>query len=260
MNFINVTDPHLVEPGQMLYGLDPLERLGLCIADINRHHADAAFAIVTGDLAHKGHPAAYRALKSALAELRLPCHLLLGNHDNRENFLAAFPDAPRDPNGFVQLAFDTPVGRFLCLDSNEPRVAWGALCEKRSAWLVGELERAGELPVYLCIHHPPFLVGLKRMDQLMLQAPGAFAASLAAGSNIRHLFFGHLHRPVGGSWRGIPFTTMRATSHQVALDFVTEGKVPGSHEPPAYAVVLAEPDLTVVHFHDFLDTTNTFVL
>jgi hypothetical protein len=98
------------------------------------------------------------------------------------------------------------------------------------------------------------------MDEISLQQPEKFAAELAGQTNIRHLFFGHLHRPIAGSWRGIPMTTMRATSHQVALDFQIERVVPGSHEPPAYAVVLAEPDQTVVHFHDFLDKTNTFML
>jgi 3',5'-cyclic AMP phosphodiesterase CpdA len=257
MKFIHVTDTHLVAPGKLLYGLDPLERLRLCVADINLNHADAAFAIFTGDLAHWDYQEAYQALKGALADLKLPRHLLLGNHDDRANFLAAFPDSPRDANGFVQFAFDTPAGRFICLDTNEPGVSWGVHCDKRRAWLKAELARAGDTPIYLFIHHPPFPVGLKRMDEIALQEPEKFAEVVALGRNIRHLFFGHLHRPIGGSWRGIPFTT---TSHQVALDFTIGGIVPGSHEPPAYAVVLVRPDTTVVHFHDFLDKTNTFNL
>ena len=260
MKFIHITDTHLVPPGQRLYELNPLERLGQCIDNINRFHADAEFAIVTGDLAHAGNPFAYRALREAFGRLRLKTHFILGNHDSRTNFLAEFPESLRDSGGFVQYTFDTSIGRFICLDTNEPEVHWGVLCDTRLAWLRAELDRARHLPVYLFMHHPPFAVALKRMDEISLQQPEKFAAVVAGHSNIRHLFFGHLHRPVGGSWRGIPFTTMRATSHQVALDFVMEGVVPGSHEPPAYAVVLADADLTVVHFHDFLDQTNTFIL
>lgn len=260
MKFIHVTDTHLVEPGSRLYELDPLERLEQCIADINRHHADAEFAIVTGDLAHAGKRPAYLALKAAFEKLRLKTHFMLGNHDDRRTFLEVFPESPRDASGFVQFSFDTAIGRFVCLDTNEPEVPWGILCDARLAWLKAELTRAGDMPVYLFMHHPPFAVGLKRMDEITLQQPEKFAAVLGDRKNIRHLFFGHLHRPIGGSWRGIPMTTMRATSHQVALDFVIERVVPGSHEPPAYAVVLAEADQTVVHFHDFLDKTNTFML
>ncbi len=260
MKFIHVTDTHLVEPGTRLYELDPLERLEQCIADINRNHADAEFAIVTGDLAHAGKLPAYRALKAAFAKLGLKTHFMLGNHDDRRNFLEVFPESPRDANGFVQFSFDTANGRFVCLDTNEPDVPWGILCDARLAWLKAELARAGDMPVYLFMHHPPFPVGLKRMDEISLQQPEKFAAELNGRTNIRHLFFGHLHRPIAGSWRGIPMTTMRATSHQVALDFVIERVVPGSHEPPAYAVVLADSDQTVVHFHDFLDQSNTFML
>jgi 3',5'-cyclic AMP phosphodiesterase CpdA len=260
MKFIHITDPHLVEPGARLYELDPLERLELCIADINRNHADAEFAIVTGDLAHVGQVAAYRALKGAFAKLRLKTYFMLGNHDDRGNFLEVFAESPRDPGGFVQFSFDTAIGRFVCLDTNEPKVSWGALCDARLAWFKAELARAGDRPIYLFMHHPPFPVGLKRMDEISLQQPEKFIATLADRRNIRHLFFGHLHRPIAGSWRGIPISTMRATSHQVALDFVIERVVPGSHEPPAYAVVLADSDQTVVHFHDFLDKTNTFML
>ena len=50
-------------------------------------------------------------------------------------------------------------------------------------------------------------------------------------------------------------------SHQVWLDFSedTEG-VPGSHEPPAYAIVLIGADQVVIHFHDFLDDSRKFNL
>lgn len=260
MKFIHVTDTHLVEPGQTLYGLDPVARLRLCVDDINRNHADADFAIFTGDLAHMGQPAAYAALRATLGRLLMPVHLLLGNHDDRTHFLSAFPERPRDPAGFVQFGFDTPQGRFVCIDTNEPGVPWGWLCAQRLDWLAAELDRHAERPVYLFMHHPPFPVRLKRMDEIALQEPERFARVVAGRRNIRHLFFGHLHRPIGGSWNGIPFTTMRATSHQVALDFVTGGIVPGSHEPPAYAVVFLSDGLTVAHFHDFLDTTNTFHL
>jgi len=260
MKFIHVTDTHLVQPGHLLYEIDPRERLRLCIDNINRYHPDARFAIVTGDLADKGQPEAYRALREEFRRLKIPVHLLLGNHDSRVNFLAAFPDSPRDCDGFVQFTLDTELGRFICLDTYEPGVSWGVYCDKRHAWLRSELARAGDIPVYLFFHHPPFPVGIKRMDEISLREPEKFAATLATGRNIRHLFFGHLHRPIGGSWHGIPFTTMHATNHQVALDFVIEGKVPGSHEPPAYAIVLANQTTTVVHFHNFLDKTNTFVL
>jgi len=259
--FIHITDTHFVPPGSLLYGLDPLDRLALCVADVNKHHGDAAFAILTGDLAHKGELPAYQALKRELDKLAMPYHLLVGNHDDRAGFRATFPDAPLDADGFVQFTFDMGEGVLgVCLDTNEPGKPWGTFCETRAAWLSDTLARTGDQPVIIFMHHPPFRVRLKRMDDISLLEPRFFSEAIAGRKNIRHLFFGHLHRPVAGSWRGIPISTLRATSHQVALDFVVEGRIMGSHEPPAYGVVLLEQDQMIVHMHDYLDRTNTFLL
>ena len=87
-----------------------------------------------------------------------------------------------------------------------------------------------------------------------------FAELVVGRTNIKHLFFGHLHRALSGSWRGIPFSNVPGTNHQVELNFTKAGLVPGSHEPPAYGVVFVKPDVTLVHLHNFLDQTATFNL
>jgi len=260
MKLIHITDTHLVQAGGILYGLDPRQRLDACIANINAHHPDAALCLVTGDLTHWGQPEAYDQLRDAFSALRLPVRLLLGNHDDRRHFRAAFPDAAFDENGFVQWVESTPAGSLICLDTNEPGGAWGVLCDKRLQWLRRQLETAKQ-PIYLFIHHPPFPVGIRKMDTISLRSSREFADLVRPfRAAIRHMFFGHLHRPICGSWMGIPFSTMRGTNHQVALDFVLEDAIPGSLEPPQYAVVLIDSDTVVVHFHDYLDETATFNL
>ena len=91
------------------------------------------------------------------------------------------------------------------------------------------------------------------MDRIKLEDSEELAEVLSDGANIVHLFFGPLHRPISGSWRGIPFSILRSPVHQVPLDFVTEEQVPFEHAPPAYHVILIEDGVTVVHHHDFMD-------
>ncbi len=107
MKLIQVSDLHFVPPGTRLFGLDPRARLEAAIADINRHHGDAELCLFTGDLADRGAPEAYEALRETLAALQVPYRLTLGNHDDRGNFLRAFPEAPRDEHGFVQTVVST---------------------------------------------------------------------------------------------------------------------------------------------------------
>lgn len=264
MKFIHLTDPHQVRPGTLLYGLDPARRLRDAVASIVAEHADAAFVAITGDLAHWGEPDAYAVLREALSPLPMPVRLLIGNHDDRTAFRAAFPEVPVDAEGFVQYAFDAGDTRVVCLDTNEPGVSWGVLCERRAAWLADTLAdatRAGR-PVHLMLHHPPFPVGILPMDRISLRDAGPLTEALEPHrATVRQMYFGHLHRPLAGSWRGIPFSTVRGTAHQVTLTLDAAGdRVPGSHEPPQYAVVLADADTTVVHLHDFADASPRFLL
>lgn len=265
LNFIHLTDTHLVAPGQRLYGLDPIERLELAVADIANRHGPgralpAAFAVITGDLTHYGDPESYHALGAALDRLPFPAHLLIGNHDDRAGFRAGFPAAPVDDAGFVQWALDVDGFRLIALDTHTPTGHHGELCAARLDWLAARLLES-DAPALLFLHHAPLPVGVAAMDTLVLHEADALWEVLAPHrARVRHIFFGHLHRPISGSWRGVPFSTLRGTAHQVALDFAARTNVPGSHEPPGYAVVLADQDSIVIHAHDYLDRSGTFIL
>ncbi|MBT8152642.1 phosphodiesterase [Epibacterium ulvae] len=261
MKFIHLTDTHVVGGGQRLYGGDPASMLGRAVASINAEHGDAAFVAITGDLTHWGEAEAYAAFAAEIAKLTMPVHLLVGNHDVTEAFVQTFPDAPRDPNGFVQSTLDTEVGRCLFLDTHVPGTHEGAYCETRRNWLADELAKTSG-PVFLFMHHPPFSVGLAGMDTIMLQEAETFYDVIAPHKDrIRHLFFGHLHRAVFGNWRGISFSCMRAVNHQVALTLdPSKTDVLGNRETPAYGVVLADADQVVVHMHDFTQVDTSYPL
>ena len=106
------------------------------------------------------------------------------------------------------------------------------------------------------MHHSPFNIGIPYLDRISLREDAQRIQQIVSNfSNIKHLFFGHVHRPVSGSWHGIPFTTLRGTNHQVQLDLKAEDYLPISHEPPAYCVIFLELQQTTVHFHDYLDNS-----
>lgn len=249
MKLIHISDLHLVTPGKTLLSLDPLARLDACLADIARLHADAALVVVSGDLSETGAPDTYAALKERLARFPLPVRLLLGNHDDRRNFAAAFPDH-MDAEGFAQAALDLPGGKVIALDTLDDGKVTGRLCPARLSWLEARLKEAAEQPVYVFMHHPPGKVHLPGLDTIGLAEPDAFFALLKAHGKVRHIFAGHLHRLISGEWRGIPFTVLRSTNHQTALDFISP-HTSNSFEAPLYSIVLAEPDSLVIHFHQF---------
>lgn len=252
MKFIHVTDLHLVQENEMLWGLKPIETLDSCLADIKAHHADAAFVAITGDLAERGDVVAYELLKQRLSSMGLPVLLMLGNHDDRTNFKTVFADVPLDHGGFVQQVREDHGGVFLFLDTLKgPPSSAGLYTQERKEWLTEQLRKAGGRPVYLFMHHPPFSIAHALMDKIMLDDPEEFAA-LLQGHDVRHIFFGHGHRAVSGVWRGISFSALPSLNHQLPL---VGGSVETvySHEPPAYAVVHVTGEGIIVHNDAFYD-------
>ena len=250
MKFIHITDPHLVKPGETLWGLDPQARLNACLDDVARHHADAAFCVITGDLADRGESAVYDSLRDRLAHFPLQTNLLVGNHDDRANFLKVFGGA--DAAGHVQSTIRRDGRSFLFLDTLKgPPSSAGLFDAPRRAWLAAQLAQAKGTPVFLFMHHPPFAIGHPLMDLIQLDDGEGFA-QLLHGHDVRHIFFGHAHRPMSGQWRGIAFSALPGLSHQLPL---IGGSVPTvySDEPPMYSVVLLEDDRTIVHNDAFMN-------
>ncbi|MEM7426290.1 MAG: phosphodiesterase [Pseudomonadota bacterium] len=245
MKFVHITDPHLVPPGELLWGLDTFERLDACLADIAEFHGDAEFCFISGDLTDRGDAAAYQGLRQRLEAFPIPVYLTLGNHDERESYFSAFPNAPDDGNGFAQQIADTSAGRFILMDTlGEPGSSEGRYCAARMAWLKGQLAGAGG-DIYIVMHHPPLDIGVPYMDRIKLREHDEFAGLAAGDARIRHIFFGHVHRMVFGTWNGIAYSALPGLSHQVPL---VRGSVAHnySQEPPMYAVVtLVENQITI---------------
>lgn len=255
---IIIADPHMVPEGDRIIGLDPYERLRKGIRHINAHHPDAARAIVVGDLAHDGSEASYRRLQGLLSKLRVPCSLMVGNHDSRPAVQAMFPEAPTDAYGFVQTAMDIdPRYRLVLLDTlNVPEhrgvdAYSGYLCSKRLDWLDRQLASAGRRRVVLFMHHPPHETGFPGMDAVRLANAAAFYRLLAKHGNVRYIFSGHVHRTVSGCAHSIPFAIFKSTAHQQPMDLASKDSSLSVDEPAAYGIVLLRRDEIIVHTEDY---------
>ena len=114
--------------------------------------------------------------------------------------------------------------------------------------------------MYVFLHHPPFAIGIKSLDASQLRQSQALLRVLNNHGQVRHMFYGHVHRAIAGSWCGIPTTTLPGTNHQVALYLGEDSTMIGSHEASAYGVCLIDDMCVNVHFQDPLDHSARFVL
>ncbi len=259
MKLIHISDIH-INPEPIL-GLDPVSNFEKCLAHVETFHPDADRVVITGDLTHHGLGASYERLRtilgtSPLSGERKP-RLMIGNHDSRERFLEHFPESPIDADGFVQWTEDTPAGLFVYMDTVQAGTHAGSYCARRRTWLAGVLEGARQKgqAVWLFMHHNPVAVHVANADVIGIVEEAELQAILASYRDVvRHMFFGHCHYTLSGSFAGIPFSAPRSTNHTCWPDFsgIVERMGYGDLQPN-YNVCFLDESSVVIHSIDFLD-------
>ena len=253
LKFVVMSDLHLVPPGGVSKGLDPAARLRSAVESLNTNHGDADFCILAGDLADRGEPEAYALLADILGEARVPLYVTLGNHDDRRVYKDAYPGAVLDENGFAQHAIDAKGYRVIVLDSSEPEIVAGVLCDTRLAWLRTRLAEAMDRPVIVVLHHHTNPLSTN-VDRIRLEEPEKLVAALKTHPDIRQVIAGHVHCVTTAIWHGLPFMTLSGNHYPVSAHIPG---VPGTQKrregPAQYAVVLAEEEGCLVHFHNHID-------
>ena len=210
--------------------------------------------LATGDLTDHGDSDSYRALADAFGQCPFPVWPCMGNHDDRENFAAVFPDIPQQ-GGFIHYVIPLPGRRIIMLDTLEPGRHGGAFCEARARWLAERLDEDSATPTLIVMHHPPVEVGIDWMnthpDEPWVQR---FTATIEGRPNIVALICGHLHRTITAPWKGTSVAICSSTAPQLALDLrpmdpaAPDGRPMIIADAPAYALHRWTGEGLVTHF------------
>jgi 3',5'-cyclic AMP phosphodiesterase CpdA len=219
-----MSDTHIGEPGYRCAGVvDTAALLEQAVEHVNR--LDPDIVLVTGDLVDSGGVGEYAHLRSLLARLDAPVHLLPGNHDDREAMRSAFPR-------FQRVVEAGPV-LLILLDDVIPGSPCGRLGDEQLAWLDLTLAADPRRPTVVALHHPPFLTGIAHMDAMGLEDAAAFGQVIERHPHVERVVCGHLHRPIVTRWCGTLALTAPSVAHQVALDLGPDGPARFVFEPPA---------------------------
>ncbi|MEO9900939.1 metallophosphoesterase [Nisaea sp.] len=208
-----LSDLHFVTQGDV-QGHDPRSRMRALVDFVNRHYRDCSFCIISGDLADRATAPDYAHLAEFLAQIEMPVFPMVGNHDNRDLVRSNLLLPKNCMAEFIQFSIPTPDGLMVCLDTQKAGSDAGEFCAERTSWLKGVLEAAKGTSVYLFMHHPPMRLGLPMLDPDNMQDGDAFLDFVSAFPEVKHLLMGHVHRPIAGTVRGIPFASMRAVLYQ----------------------------------------------
>lgn len=236
---LQLSDTHIREPGLLAYGrINTASYLIQTIDAIKRLQQRPDAVVITGDLTDFGRASEYEHLRKLLEPLALPIYLLPGNHDDREEMRACFPEyGYLGTNGFIQ--YSVPIGRLqlIALDTVVFQASYGMLCPERLEWLSCELETHSNKPVVIAMHHPPFSTLIGHMDHIGLQSGGIeLEALLSNHPNIERVICGHLHRPIQVRFGSTLAVTVPSCAHQVCLDLSPQATSAWIFEPPGFGI------------------------
>jgi len=256
-HLVQMSDAHIVHPGQLLSGgVDTAAHLRRAVDSVDKLMPAATAVLLSGDLVDAGSPVEYRHLRDLLAPLRCPVYLMPGNHDAVPGLREAFADhgylrpVSDDPLLAPHVLYAVDLGglRLVALDTVVAGQSHGSVCEARLAWLDATLAAAPEVPTLVAMHHPPFDTGIGHMDAIGLRAGReGLAQVLRRHAQVERVICGHLHRTIVRRFGGTVAMTVPSTAHQIHLDLRPDG-IPGFiHEPPGYAVHTLREGAVVSH-------------
>lgn len=257
--FVQLSDTHITPLGELAYGrVDTAAYLARAVEAVRRMTVLPRAALVTGDLANHGNPAAYRRLRELLAPLPCPVYLLPGNHDDRSALRKAFADhaylQAKDPADFVDYAVELPGLRIVVADTVVAGAAHGALCAERLRRLNERLAACADVPTVLAMHHPPVTSFLDYMDNIgLLEGSDGLEAIVRCHPQVVRVACGHLHRCVQAHWAGTVLQTAPSTAHQVWMD-LAPGRGDGfGLDPPGFLVHAWLPGQALVTHLGFVE-------
>lgn len=208
-----LSDTHIpADPMNEYRGFKPVENLKQVVPQVAAWKPEGV--LVCGDLARlEGLAGDYSALKTLMSPVMTgaPCALALGNHDNRENFLAGFgaqQTGAQPVKGKHAVSIDAGPVRIVALDSLVmPNYTPGYLGKAQRQWLADYIDQVDARPIVICVHHT-----LDDSDGALLDAPRLFDI-VKTRRKVKAILFGHSHEYDFETWEGVHLINLPAVGY-----------------------------------------------
>jgi Icc protein len=235
MRILQISDCHVGRPGELM--ADRVDAAAMLRRTVRRIHdlvPAADLVLATGDLVNDGLPAQYDELMDVLGGLDIPVLPCPGNHDDRTELRRRFPDLP---TGRADEPIDHVVewGELVLigLDTTVVGEHVGRLEPAQLTWLDRRLAAAGDRPVVVFQHHPPFRCGVPWMDRFALAQIDEERAVIERHRNVVAVLAGHYHLPLHHRIGTASGWSMASTAALIDAQAAVAGY---TDEPPVFGV------------------------
>lgn len=248
LEIIHLSDTHFgPDRRHTIRGANACARAEALVAAVNELSFVPDCIVHTGDVVNDPDPGAYALAAEVLSRLKAPVYFATGNHDDVSMMRASLSFGPLEsllPSEQDRLCYRIggPAGEkadLFVIDAKVPP-AQGPHGEIPGDQIDAVLSRlGGNKPVALFLHYPMTAIGSPWIDKhLLARNSGAFQEALVAkaGSRLRGVFTGHLHRGLhllrGGvlhSGVSSPACEFTAGPADESCEFLPGGPIPFHH-------------------------------
>jgi Icc protein len=213
VQLLQLTDPHLFgEPATELYGLNTALSFRLALESAFAEGPVPDAILATGDIGDDMSEAAYAGFRRALEGRASRVFCLPGNHDD-----PALMARLLEGDGF-QYCGRARLGAWglVLLDTHVPGRPHGRLADAELVRLDADLRALHDVPVLVCLHHPPVPVGSRWLDGVGLENGDAFFDVVDRHPQVRCVLAGHVHQEFDQMRGSVRVLTTPSTCAQFA--------------------------------------------
>lgn len=201
-------------------------------------HIQPDVLVLTGDLTDGHWQEGYKQIADHLNQQNYPSLILPGNSDDHRLMRSVWDentwthDAPTEA---LHRVHDVGSLRLIGLDSTVDGQDYGSVNDHLE-WLDKQLRDAGSSPVLLFTHHHVFASGIPTLDETMCRGLGKLEELIRrTPAKLLAISSGHVHRPVAGTFAGIPAYICSSVCPANPVWFGTVN-VPPANDPPALMI------------------------
>lgn len=219
LTFLHISDTHI--SGDPVYhpswvhplAVHPNMGMEALISKVNRLNFPIDFVLHTGDVCADANEADYHCARTLLGRFQMPVYLIPGNHDSIDLMNDIIDDG-----SWIHVLRDDRVCindyHLITLNTNGTGDAHAPTVHERQIdWLAYELQQTAGEPMIVAMHHPLIETGVEWIDQRMRVKNGDQIHQHLAryASQLRGVFYGHIHQPVHSCCDGVMYTTTPST-------------------------------------------------
>ena len=174
------------------------------------------FVIICGDLVHRPMTSTFNDFKKVISELKMPCHIVPGNHDAGMKPSASTLKMYRELIGDDMHSFEHKGCSFIMVNTQLWKFHLKGETEKQDKWFKEELALASKRggSIFVAGHYPPFLKKADEGEVYQNLPPDKrkWLLDLLVKHGVSVMLTGHAHRLILNDYQGVALVTGESTA------------------------------------------------